>query len=114
MPRSGLEAESRSSAMSVITRSVSPGRTGRGNWTSPMPGEPRLQERNTPWSSHSRKVTAMVCRPDAISPPKVHFLANSASMWKGCGSHCRAKSMIADSVMVSPALVNRSPTLKSS
>ena len=43
MPRSGLEAEARSSTMSVTTRSVSPGRTGRGNCVSPRPGEPRLQ-----------------------------------------------------------------------
>jgi hypothetical protein len=34
--------------MSVTTRNVSPGRTGRGNWTSPIPGDPRLLARRIP------------------------------------------------------------------
>ncbi len=77
------------STMSVTTCSVSPGRTGRGNWTSPMPGEPRQQARKTPRSSHRRKVRLIVWRPEAIRPPNAHLAENSASMWKGCGSHWR-------------------------
>src|SRR5262249_7676195 len=48
MPRAGRDAGMRRSAMSGTKPRVSAGRTGRGNCTSPMPGEPRLQARNTP------------------------------------------------------------------
>src|SRR5690606_22531826 len=42
--------------------------------------------------------TAVVCQPEAHSPPKTLFFAASASRWNGCGSYFLAKSMISSAV----------------
>src|SRR4051812_15965181 len=49
-----------------------------------------------------------------MSPPKTPAVAAVTSTWNGCGSNCRAKSMMCDSVTVMPGDRNSSPALKSS
>ncbi|MCJ7776036.1 MAG: ATP-binding cassette domain-containing protein, partial [Desulfobulbaceae bacterium] len=60
MPRSTRDFDGRISMTSPTTWSVSPGRTGRSQRTSSIPGEPRLQLDSTPVSRNRRKVRAMV------------------------------------------------------
>ena len=68
MPRSGRDFDGRTSSISLLTRSSSPGRTGSGqlNWSKPTPRMPPAGL-NSP-STISRMVIAAVCQPLAASP----------------------------------------------
>ncbi len=91
-PRSGLLCERRVSATVVRRVSSSPGRTGRSQRSSSTPGDPRLDTGERYWSASSRIISAQVCQPLAISPPKGPAAAASASTWNGCGSNRRPNS----------------------
>ena len=114
MPRSGFEVDGRCSTTCTVARSVSPGRTGRSQRSSSTPGDPRLHATSARVCAKSRKVSAMVWNPLAMSPPKIVPFAASASRWNGCGSKASAKSRIWLSVTVTPSVRNSRPGVKSS
>jgi len=70
IPWSGFERDRRASVTVTRSRKTSPGRTGRTQRNSSMPGEARLEAGDRKWSAKSRIVIAAVCQPLAISPPK--------------------------------------------
>src|SRR6516162_10844825 len=89
-PRSGFERERVASRMESRTLSTSPGRTGRSQRSSSMPGEPRLALLGRKLSTMSRIIIAALCQPLAISPPKGPWTARLGSTWMYCGSKRRA------------------------
>src|SRR6516162_2502627 len=78
-PRSGFDRERVASRTESRTLSTSPGRTGRSQRSSSMPGEPRLAFFGKKLSTISRIIIAAVCQPLAISPPKGPWTARSRS-----------------------------------
>ena len=114
IPRSGFDPDGRCSTTWTVARSVSPGRTGLSQRSSSTPGDPRLHAASARVCAKSRKVSAIVWKPLAMSPPNIDCFAASRSMWKGCGSNASAKSRIWLSVMLAPSVRNSRPTVKSS
>src|SRR5438132_1469960 len=87
--------DGRASSTSASTCSSSPGRTGRGHFSSSA-REPMIPPAGrNPLSTSSRMVSAAVCQPLAARPPKNEPRAAFSSRWKGCGSNCAAKALIA-------------------
>src|SRR5271166_7194845 len=86
MPRSGFERERLASRTVTRIRSTSPGRTGRTQRNSSMPGEPRLARLGRNRSTRSRIMMVAVCHPLAINPPKLPWAAASGSTCISCGS----------------------------
>ena len=70
MPRSGFDLERVASITATRMRSTSPGRTGRSQRSSSMPGEARLAFLGKNPSANNRIMIAPVCHPLAIRPPK--------------------------------------------
>ena len=98
-PRSGRESEGEIFSTSLSMRRLSPGRTGRGQASSP-PAPITPSAKGAPPSISSRMVSAAVSQPLAISPPNMLDLAASGSVWKYCGSYWRAKRSISSASMV--------------
>ncbi len=78
MPRSGLDREGAISTISLSTHKVSPGRVGRGHWTS-TPAARMPSASGRPDSTFRRIVVTTVCQPLAARPPnRVSFAAASS------------------------------------
>ena len=99
--------------VSPVMVSASPGRTGAFHFRYSRPGEPMEPESRSGPSQTVRMVSAQVCQPLAISPFQRLLAAHCGSVWNGCGSHKRAKSMISASLSDTGPSVRVWPGVKS-
>jgi hypothetical protein len=83
----GRRLDGRTSSTSLSVRRSSPGRTGRGHWSSSKPAPTMPPAGLKSLSTSSRMVTAAVCQPLAASPPNIVSRAAPSSRWNGCGSN---------------------------
>ena len=90
-------------------RSSSPGRTGGSQRNSSIPGEARLDAGDRKCVAKSRIITAAVCQPLAISPPKWPRAAAAGSVCIACGSYCRANSRISAPLTMTGPPSNTAP-----
>lgn len=81
---------------------VSPARTGAGQFTSDIPGEPKLAASRRTASTYRRMQMQAVCQPEATMPPNIVRRPASFSRCDPCGSHSDANSTISSRETVQP------------
>src|SRR2546426_1225277 len=113
-PWPGRLLDARASRTSASTCSSSPGRTGRGHFSSSARDPMIPPAGRNPLSTRSRMVSAAVCQPLAARPPKNEPRAAWSSRWNGCGSNCAAKALMAAESTRSAVETNFCPGAKSS
>ena len=88
-PWPGLLIDGRTSTISPSSRSSSPGRSGFGQRSSSTPPPITPPAIGSAWTTRLI-VSEAVCQPLATRPWKKVDWAEASSVWKGCGSNCRA------------------------